>query len=137
MLIKTFHYSTGYSVKDLSSTLSEVPIESIAFAAASCVALFFKFSIASALGGISLGLIGAKLATKAVNLCNPHLLIELTKKSCILVKRYPRLQFISFIFTLVISHLSKNLGFGTGIIVGGFAAIILDVQRFQYIRRVK
>jgi len=134
---KISHYPKEYPVPRNPNAFFELPIEALAFAVAGAIASFFKLTAASALGGIGLGLFTAKLAAKAMNLYNPELLIGITKKACKLVKQYPRLQFISFIFTLMISIPFQNLGFSAGIIVGGFGAIILDVEKYNHLRQAK
>lgn len=134
---KISQYSIKHPLTEPSSALFEFPIEALAFAVAGLVASFFKLAAAAALKGMSFGLLAAKLATKAMNRYHPEQLIELTKKACNLVRQYPKLQFISFTITLIISSFFRNLSLGAGVMVGGFNAIILDVERYKQIRQAK
>lgn len=137
IISKISQYSANYPVARIPGAFFELPIESLAFAVAGSVASIFRFTAAAALGGISLGLLTAKLVAKILNLYDPKLMIDFTKETCKLVRQYPRLQFISFIITLIISIPSQNLGFGAGVAFGGFAAIILDVEKYKHIRQAK
>lgn len=135
-----------YNLKEFSSTqldfikkntLFEFPIEALAFAIASFVASLFRLSAALPLRGIGLGLFTEKLAAQAMSFYSPSKMIGLTKEACKLVRHYPRLQLISFIVTLIVSIPFRNLGFYAGIAVGGFGAIILEVEKYKYLRQAK
>lgn len=135
--LKILQYSAKHPLAESSSALFEFPIEALSFAVAGLVASFFKFAAAAALKGIGFGLLSAKLAAKAMDRYHPEQLIELTKKACNLVRKYPKLQFISFTITLIMSSFFRNLSFGAGVMVGSFNAIILDVERYKQIRQAK
>lgn len=121
--------------KEIKHTFYDLPVESLAFAIAGFAAMIFKFSFAASLAGISFGMVAANLATKILRLYHPILVIDITKELCKLVRRYPKLQFISFIITLVVGSLFQKVGFFVGSIVGGFNAIILDVEKYKHLRQ--
>lgn len=88
---------------------------------------------APTLYGIGLGILGTGLVLKAHCSYDSWNWVNLTMKACKLNKKYPNLQLISFIFALSIGVLSSTFGFAAGMVLGCFAAIILDVEHSKAI----
>lgn len=108
--------------------LDAIPVEALGFLSAAAVARLFFQKLSSPLFGIGIGLLTTKLVLKAYESYDSTLLYNLTKEVHKLNRKYPKLQLITFIFTLIISLLSPMIGFLAGTALGAFSAVILNIE---------
>ncbi|MEI8125163.1 MAG: hypothetical protein WCG42_05370 [Parachlamydiaceae bacterium] len=119
------------SKEKFAESLNETPLEGVAFLIASAVVRIFSHPLVAPLVGIGLSIITTKLVLKSISTYDHSLTVNLTKETCKLRKKYPKLQLIGFIFACAISFASKTLGFASGFLVGTFGSIVFDVERYK------
>ena len=143
---QTKNYATREKTENLTSEstdekisfglnlLNAIPIEGIAFLAASLAVRIFSISLSTPLLGIGISILTTRIALKALDCYDDSLLVELTKEACKFNKRFPKLQIITFIFALALSFYTKTLSFITGACLGSFGSIILDVENYKFLQ---
>ena len=114
---------------------NSLPVEGVAFLAASLAVRIFSSSFACPLLGIGFSLITTTLVLKSLECYDQLLLINLTKKVCKFSKKYPKIQMIACICALVFSLISKTSSFMIGAFLGSFGSLILDVERYKLLQK--
>ena len=112
-------------------TCMDISSEALGFAVASLALriIFPPFSLPMA--GIAGGILSTRLVIKGLRPYNQLPLMNLTYEACQLRERYPKLQTIAFVFTMGMSFLSQTLALASGIAIGIYGAIVLDVDRYK------
>lgn len=111
--------------------LQAIPIEGMAFIATAVISRVILPFAAAPLMGIGTALVATTLVLKVAARYTPSLVIKVTKDACRCHKKYPKLRLIAFLFSMAIGFLSNALGMLCGGLLGGFGAIILDVEHYK------
>jgi hypothetical protein len=114
---------------------TEIPIEGIAFLATSVVMRLFIPAFSPPLFGIGLSLCATRLAINFLGSYDKRTVVELTKEACKFNRKYPKLQLITFLFTIVLSFFSRTLAFFAGTVAGSFGALLLDVENYKLMQQ--
>ncbi len=120
----------------IADCLSATPVESVAFSLAALAARIFIPCLSVPLLGIAAGVLTTKLVWKFFDRYNAPM-AGITKIACRFNKKHPKLQLITFIFTLAISCFSQGLGLLAGTLLGCFGAVILDVESYKLIQQAR
>lgn len=124
--------------RDLCITcLYGTPPEGVAFGAAALVSKIVFPAFAPPLAGISLGLFGTRLVLNTCDKYTGKTLIKVKVEACKLNRKYANLQKISFFVSLALGLASSPLGLAAGIFTGSFGAIILEVEHYILLQKVK
>ncbi|HEV8051867.1 MAG TPA: hypothetical protein VGP47_05175 [Parachlamydiaceae bacterium] len=126
---------THPKISNALKLLNAIPSEGIAFLVGSLAVRILSPTFASPLLGIGISLITATLVLKSLECYDSPLLINLTKETCKLSKKYPKIQMITCICALAFSLISKTFSFFIGAALGSFASIILDVERYKLMQQ--
>lgn len=127
-------FSLRQKAKEIASLIYETPAEALAFGVAAAASRLFGLPFAAPFLGISAGLFATKLVLKILGRYNDSALVELSKRACKLNRDMPKLQIITFIFALTISTISQTIGFISGIGLGSYGAVVLDIENYNLIR---
>lgn len=114
--------------------LSSTPIEGIAFLITSLAVRIFSVPLSVPLLGIGLSFIATRLVLKMIDCYDPKVIIHLKIEAYKLIGKYPSLPKIAICFALAISFLSKHLGFITGLALGCFVSITLEVENYKILQ---
>ena len=118
-------------------TLYETPAEAAMFALAAVVMRIFISSLVAPFVGICVSLVLTRLAIKTLDQNYNSPLVHIKKQVYLINKKYPNIQFLTFISSLVISLLSPTAGFLMGLSVGAFGSIVLDVENYKLLQQTK
>ncbi|MEI8366020.1 MAG: hypothetical protein WCF65_06345 [Parachlamydiaceae bacterium] len=124
-----------FSFDKIGECIKNTPIESIAFLVASAVVRIFSHPLAVPLLGVGISMLATTLVLKALSGYDQSMKVYITKKVCIFNKKHPRLHLMTTIFAFAISFISKKLGFLTGVLIGSFGTIILDVEKYKLMQK--
>lgn len=111
--------------------LDQMPFEGVAYLVASIAVRVFSTALSAPLLGIGISIVATNLALKTIEWYDNQLVIDLTKEACKFNRNYPNLQWVMFIAALAMSFLSETLSFITGIYLGSFGTIIMDVENYK------
>jgi hypothetical protein len=126
---QAFQLEAGIESFDLLS------LEGAAFTVAGLACRLFFPPAYPALLSIGASLCAVHLAIKLLSCYDDAMVLGLTKEACKVNRKYPKLHLISFIFSIAIGFVSKTVAFLTGIAIGSFAAVILEVENYKYLQR--
>lgn len=112
-----------------------IPVEGLSFLIASVATRIFSISFGIFLAGIGISLIATTLVIKSIDCYDHRVLISLTKEACKFNKNYPKLRLITFISGFILSSFSKKLAFATGVFLGSYGGLILDVETYKQMQQ--
>jgi len=126
-------YNHEESILD-SSILDYLPIEGIACLVVSAAIRIFSTALSVPFLGMGVSMIATHLALKTIEWYDEQLVIDLSTEVLKVTRNHPNLQLIAFAAAMALSFFSKAISFASGLSLGCFGTVIMNVGNYRQLQ---